>query len=902
MPNTSENDYARQTVEHFLKLYEQSYELLLYYAALPLILTPELLHYLRHAFTPLTPWVAEVDILLNKSLCRQYNTYEQYLMHADIRAYLLKTARNRPDFRLADAARVLLHYIDNLQRTHSYKSTYEFRTQAWSAMVYIDDHHRKSVSEQIQAIFRQASQKQSNGSNDFISEVELARLVKITEDLAPQLMDYPELLQQAHDVTQLIKSKKDITVESNAFESNGIEEISTAIIESQIAKTIIRERIFICYSHHDKDWLERFMRMLKPAFNDDNALDIWSDTDIQPRDDWKKQFEDRLSAANIALLLVSPYFLNSEFTLSVELPAILYAATTRGLKIFWVTLSATTVAYTPIGKYQSCLSPEKPLDSLPPHEQNMAIRDVCYRISSQYYKLIHTSKQEVQETNIIKGIPTAPSERNQVLITCSHKDREWSERMLRMLRPLLRDNIITVWKDTPIKLGENWKSEIEQTLAKVKIVILLVSADYLASDFFHGKELSKILATAEQQELHIIWVCLNYCRIEETFLVRYQAAHDITTPLARLSNSQQNTILVGICNLIKTILKNNSESNYNKLGTDIFIAYSREDRDRVRPLVNVLQDFGWSVWWDFHIPVGQSFDEVINNALQEARSILVVWSEKSIKSNWVKVEAEEGRKRGILVSVRLDNIKPPMGFRQFQTADLYGWQGDKEAVAFQRLFAELKEVLRPIDDARQHIIQEKRTTSTLHKLRIFLSSPGDVFVERGLALEVLSRLQKEQRYDGRVLIEEVFWDDPSAPVPMAAHLTPQEAINQKRPIPSECEIVVVILWSRMGTPLPDVHRKPDGSPYMSGTEWEYEDALAAGKWVLLYRRTEKPQIYIDDPDFEEKRKQYQLVQQFFRRLHEVDGSLSGGYIDYQTVEEFEKRFRKDIEILLRQFV
>ncbi|MCK7582249.1 MAG: hypothetical protein MZV65_46035 [Chromatiales bacterium] len=95
--------------------------------------------YLRHAFSPLTPWVAEVDILLAESLCRQYSTYEQYVMHADIRAYLLGQTRTRTDFRLIDAARVLLRYIRDLERARPYKSQRELQTQAWSAMVYIDD-------------------------------------------------------------------------------------------------------------------------------------------------------------------------------------------------------------------------------------------------------------------------------------------------------------------------------------------------------------------------------------------------------------------------------------------------------------------------------------------------------------------------------------------------------------------------------------------------------------------------------------------------------------------------------------------------------------------------------------------------------------------------------------------
>ena len=102
------------------------------------------------------------------------------------------------------------------------------------------------------------------------------------------------------------------------------------------------------------------------------------------------------------------------------------------------------------------------------------------------------------------------------------------------------------------------------------------------------------------------------------------------------------------------------------------------------------------------------------------------------------------------------------------------------------------------------------------KLRVFLSSPGDVADERGLARQVLARLPQEAQFRGRVLIEEVSWDNPAAPVPLAAHLTPQEAIDQGLPKPAECDVVLVILWARMGTLLPAEYTKPDGTDSSRG--------------------------------------------------------------------------------------
>jgi hypothetical protein len=102
-------------------------------------------------------------------------------------------------------------------------------------------------------------------------------------------------------------------------------------------------------------------------------------------------------------------------------------------------------------------------------------------------------------------------------------------------------------------------------------------------------------------------------------------------------------------------------------------------------------------------------------------------------------------------------------------------------------------------------------------LRVFPSSPGDVADERGLARKVLARLPQEAQFRGRVLIEDVSWDKPAAPLPLAARLTPQEAINQGLPRPAECDVVLVILWARMGTPLPPEYVKPDGGRFESGT-------------------------------------------------------------------------------------
>ena len=75
------------------------------------------------------------------------------------------------------------------------------------------------------------------------------------------------------------------------------------------------------------------------------------------------------------------------------------------------------------------------------------------------------------------------------------------------------------------------------------------------------------------------------------------------------------------------------------MSDEIVIIYANEDEARVEPLARLLEATGWSVWWDRDIPVGRTFDEVIEEALDAARCVIVVWTEESVASRWVKTRA-----------------------------------------------------------------------------------------------------------------------------------------------------------------------------------------------------------------------------------------------------------------------
>src|SRR4051812_42870495 len=141
--------HAQEAVNRFVKRFGESYRLLAYYAALPLVLTPELLHYLRNEFLrdQSVPWVAEVDLLLSE-LCSQVG-YEQYAMSTDARAFLISEMREKLGLaRMQAVARLLIGYVRELARARSPLQEHELQAQQWAAMVYLDE-HRAEATQQI---------------------------------------------------------------------------------------------------------------------------------------------------------------------------------------------------------------------------------------------------------------------------------------------------------------------------------------------------------------------------------------------------------------------------------------------------------------------------------------------------------------------------------------------------------------------------------------------------------------------------------------------------------------------------------------------------------------------------------------------------------------------------------
>ena len=180
-------------------------------------------------------------------------------------------------------------------------------------------------------------------------------------------------------------------------------------------------------------------------------------------------------------------------------------------------------------------------------------------------------------------------------------------------------------------------------------------------------------------------------------------------------------------------------------------------------------------------------------------------------------------------------------------------------------------------------------------LRIFVSSPGDVGEERRLAARVIERLQLE--WSGAVRLEPIFWEHE----PLRATKSFQEQI----PRPSQSDVVVCILWSRLGTRLPPQLVRPDGTAYASGTEFEFEDAVSAYLErgvpdLLVYRKMTRAVADLgSEEQVLERLAQKKAVDAFVEKwFRDREGSFTAAFHGFDAPARFEELLEEHLRRLI----
>lgn len=139
-----------------------------------------------------------------------------------------------------------------------------------------------------------------------------------------------------------------------------------------------------------------------------------------------------------------------------------------------------------------------------------------------------------------------------MFISYSHADAKWLGRLRVHLKPLEVAGVVDVWDDTRIRAGAIWEQEIRDALADAAVAVLLISADFLASDFVRDTELPALLRAAETDGATVLPIIISPCRFtRDKALSRFQTINAPSRPLSAMSRHEQEELLVKLTNTVE---------------------------------------------------------------------------------------------------------------------------------------------------------------------------------------------------------------------------------------------------------------------------------------------------------------------------------------------------------------
>ena len=183
-------------------------------------------------------------------------------------------------------------------------------------------------------------------------------------------------------------------------------------------------------------------------------------------------------------------------------------------------------------------------------------------------------------------------------------------------------------------------------------------------------------------------------------------------------------------------------------------------------------------------------------------------------------------------------------------------------------------------------------------IRIFISSPSDVEVERQIAIQVINRLS--QKYQNSIQLKPILWE--REPLLASGHF--QDALD-----PSTADIMVCMLWSRLGSPLPEKFEGVDGRKGLTGSEWEFDYAVKAFEEkgrpeIIVYRKTADISTSLNDEALTERTlKQKRMVDAFFQtQFHnkDNDNTFKRAFFPFEQANDFEEQLETHLNQLIEK--
>ena len=190
-------------------------------------------------------------------------------------------------------------------------------------------------------------------------------------------------------------------------------------------------------------------------------------------------------------------------------------------------------------------------------------------------------------------MPDPEGKATPVFVSYSHRGERWLKRLQVHLTPLVRGGGIDLWDDARIRPGDDWQVEINRALAAARVAVLLVSPDFLASDFIRDKGLPPLLEAAERRGIRILPLILSHCLYTDPPLGRFHAVNDPDWPLEQLTKANRDKTL---SELAKDIARGLSAGTVatarTRLKGKVMLVGSQDERTPAEGVMVILEEIG----------------------------------------------------------------------------------------------------------------------------------------------------------------------------------------------------------------------------------------------------------------------------------------------------------------------